>query len=162
MPDVSRSPSDDQEPAGMPDASSPALGLVDGPDFVVAPRHRLFAVFHDPAQALGAIRELTTDGLANSDVWVYVGEHGAESVEPGIANHGPGVAVVRLAQRLLTNDCEYCERLGRALREHGMVLAIELERPEVAAACTVLAQHGGHSFAYGEHWNFVAVGETPQ
>jgi biotin synthase-like enzyme len=67
------------------------------------------------------------------------------------------VAVVRLVQRVLTNDCGYCAQSSRSLHEHGMVVAVEIEPTELQDARAILAERGGHSFVYGEHWNFVVV-----
>ena len=158
--DASRPREPDDDSTGMPDATSPALGIVKGPEFVLPPPHRLFAVFDEPAQAMEAIRLLAAEGIVNNDVWVYAGEQGAQAIEPAISKRGPGIALVRLAQRLLTNDCEYCELLSKSLLTHAMVVAVEVERPAVDAAQSVLSQQGGHSIAYGEHWDFVSVDQA--
>jgi hypothetical protein len=146
-----------REPTRGPNPATVGIHLVSGPEFVVAPRHRFFAVFDEPDRAVLAVRQLVEKDITKAEIWVYVGEQGARTIEPAFTGHGPGVAVVRLAQRVLTNDCEYCEQLSKALHEHAMVVAVEIEPDALQDAREVLAEGGGHSFAYGEHWNFIAV-----
>jgi hypothetical protein len=154
---ANQSPRDD---VGMPDASSPTLSIVDGPEFVLAP-HRLFVVFDDAMHAIDAIRALATEGSTSGDVWVYAGDHGAEQLDPHVTRHGLGVALVRIVQRVFTNDCEYCELLATNLHEGHVVIAVELHHDAVALVMPLLEYHGGHSFAYGEHWNFVPIDGIP-
>jgi hypothetical protein len=129
-----------------------------GTYFVLPPRHRLFAIFDDPAKGRRAIHELSEKGMADdADVWIFYGEKGVRSVDPSVAHHGVPVAIVRIVQRMLTNDCEYCDGLSHALQAGAMVLAVKADEDAVEALSEVLKEHGGHSFAYGEHLNFVPL-----
>jgi hypothetical protein len=93
----------------------------------------------------------------DADVWIFYGEKGVRSVDPSVAHHGVPVAIVRIVQRMLTNDCEYCDGLSHALQAGAMVLAVKADEDAVEALSEVLKEHGGHSFAYGEHLNFVPL-----
>lgn len=127
-----------------------------GTYFLLPPHHRLFAVVDDPAVGTEVARDLRTEGTTD-DVWTFFGEEGIRSLEPGILHHGLPVAVVRVAQRLLTSDCEYCDGLCDALKRGAMVLAVRVGKDDVDAMSERLRQRGAHSFAYGEHWNFLPV-----
>jgi hypothetical protein len=129
-----------------------------GTYFVLPPNHRLFAIFDRPADGREAIHELSKKGMADeSDVWIFYGEKGVQSVDPGVTHHGVPVAVVRIFQRIWTNDCEYCDGLSHALQGGAMVLAVKAAKDAVPALSQVLQEHGGHSLAYGEHLNFVPL-----
>lgn len=127
-----------------------------GTFFVLPPHHRLFVVFDDPVVGNEVVAALRVDrGI--EDVWTFFGERGMKSLDPSVLHHGVPVAVVRVFQRLLTNDCEYCEGLELALRHGRMVLAVRVAEEEVSDLSEWLRQRGGHTFAYGEHWNFVPL-----
>lgn len=129
-----------------------------GTYFVLPPSHRLFAVFDDAEQGRAALDEIRTSGIADSDdTWIFSGEEGLKAVDPGLGRHGVAVGIVRVMQHMLTSDCEYCEGLSQALRAGAMVVALKVEEKVVEEASGVLRRHGGHSLAYGAHWNFVPV-----
>jgi hypothetical protein len=127
-----------------------------GTYFLLPPHHRLFAVIDDAAAGTEVARELRSEG-ATDDVWTFFGEEGIKSLEPEILHHGLPVAVVRVVQRLLTSDCEYCDGLCSALKRGAMVLAVRVPKDDVGTMTERLARRGAHSFAYGEHWNFLPV-----
>lgn len=124
--------------------------------FLLAPRHRLFVVFDDPSAGAAVASALRGEG-AQDDVWTFVGDNGLASLDPHVRHHGLGVGIVRVVQRVLTNDCEYCEGLSNALEEGAMVLAIRVDADKLDALTARLAARGGHTFAYGAHGNFVPV-----
>lgn len=129
-----------------------------GTFFVLPPSHRLFVVFDDPEQGLSALHEAGVSGLTDpDDAWIFSGEEGVTSVDPGLSRHGVAVGIVRVIQRLMTSDCEYCEGLARALRTGAVVLALKVDQDAVDDASEVLHRQGGHSMAYGAHWNFVPL-----
>ena len=127
-----------------------------GTTFVLPPHHRLFVVFDDPVVGDEVAAALRTEGDVN-DVWTFFGDGGVQSVDPRVGSHGVPVGLVRVLQRLLTNDCEYCDGLTSALRHGAMVLAVRTERDRVDALSARLRARGGHSLAYGDHWNFVPL-----
>jgi hypothetical protein len=127
-----------------------------GTFFVLPPHHRLFAVVDDPVVGNELAAELRA-GKTADDVWTFVGDAGAKSLDPRVGAHGVPVAVVRVVQRLLTNDCEYCDGLSASLRHGAMVLAVRVEGGEVEGLSGLLRARGAHSFAYGDHWNFVPL-----
>lgn len=127
-----------------------------GTFFVLPPHHRLFAVFDDPVVGNEVAAALRDKGVAE-DVWTFFGDRGVQSIEPSLGHHGLPVAIVRVAQRLMTNDCEYCDGLANSLRQGAMVLATRVGEDGVEDLAELLAKRGGHSFAYGEHWNFVPL-----
>ena len=128
-----------------------------GTFFILPPHHRLFAVFDDPAVGNEVAAELRDEGVAE-DVWTFFGDKGLQSLDPSVGHHGVPVAIVRVMQRLMTNDCEYCDALSTALRHGAMVLAARVGEDRVGELSERLSQRGGHSFAYGAHWNFVPLG----
>lgn len=129
-----------------------------GTFFVLPPAHRLFVVFDDAEQGLAALNEVSTSGLSEpDDAWIFSGEEGVTSVDPGLRRHGVAVGIVRVLQRLMTSDCEYCEGLSRALRAGPIVMALKVDEKAVEDVSEVLRRHGGHSMAYGAHWNFVPL-----
>lgn len=130
-----------------------------GTFFVLPPHHRLFAVFDDPVAGAEIAETLRAERAAD-DVWTFFGNKGIQSLDPGIGHHGVPVGIVRVVQRLLTNDCEYCDGLATALRHGAMVLAARVGSDEADALSERLAQYGGHTFAYGEHWNFVPLADA--
>lgn len=122
-----------------------------GTFFVLPPRHRLFVVFDDPEQAASAIRELIeSQDVDEDDVWTFYGERGLEAIG---GHHGLAVEIVRVFQRAMTNDCEYCDGLRSVLHRGGVVVAIKGKQ----SLAPFLQERGGHSLAYGAHWNFVPV-----
>lgn len=127
-----------------------------GTFFVLPPQHRLFAVFDDPKVGNEVVAELRGEE-ADEDVWTFFGEKGIQSLGPHAGHHGVPVAIVRVMQRLITNDCEYCDGLSAALRHGAMVLAVRVGEDRVDALSERLQQRGAHSLAYGEHWNFVPL-----
>lgn len=127
-----------------------------GTYFLLPPHHRLFAIFDDPVVGSDVAAELRAHGVLD-DVWTFFGEKGVETLDPGVRHHGVPVAVVRVLQRLMTNDCEYCDGLSSALRRGAMVLAARTSEAEVEGLCKRLRRYGGHTFAFGEHWNFVPM-----
>lgn len=129
-----------------------------GTYFVLPPSHRLFAVFDDAGQgrlALDEIRKL--DSTESDDTWIFSGEEGLKAVDPGVGRHGVAVGIVRAMQHMLTSDCEYCEGLAEALRAGAVVVAVKVDEEAVEEVSQVLRQFGGHSLAYGAHWNFVPL-----
>lgn len=127
-----------------------------GTFFVLPPHHRLFAVVDDPVVGNELAAELRA-GETTSDVWTFFGDAGVKSLDPRVGAHGVPVAIVRVVQRILTNDCEYCDGLSAALRHGAMVLAVRVEEGEVEGLSARLRARGAHSFAYGDHWNFVPL-----
>ena len=124
--------------------------------FVLPPRHRLFAIFDDPNAGREALQQLRTMGLADEDdVWTFYGDQGLRSLDPSMRHHGLPLEIVRIVQRVLTNDCEYCEDLAESLRDGAMVVAVKADGNAQEDVGHVLRSHGGHSLAYGAHWNFV-------
>jgi hypothetical protein len=130
-----------------------------GTFFVLPPQHRLFVVFDDPVVGSEVAAKLRDEGVPD-DVWTFFGDMGIQSVDPRIGRHGVLVAIVRVAQRLMTNDCEYCDGLSNALGHGAMVLAVRAEEDQVEDLSERLRELGGHTFAYGEHWNFVPLGSA--
>ncbi len=140
-----------------------SVSAATGTYFVLPPRHRLFVVFDDPTHGREAVQQLCANGNLNEDnVWTFYGEEGVQSVDPSVRHHGLPIAIVRIFQRVLTNDCEYCEGLAQALRGGAMVLAIKTEEDAAEELSRAMQSYGGHSFAYGEHWNFVPLGGSGQ
>ena len=125
--------------------------------FVLPPRHRLFAIFADPAAARKAVEELLAEGFAPpGSTWVFYGQDGSASLAGG--SHGLRRKVVRLAQRAMTSDLNYLEVLRDALREGAMAIAVRV--PNEASADRLakwLRARSADSFAYGAHWDFVPV-----
>ncbi|MGH9092770.1 MAG: hypothetical protein ACRDZR_15545 [Acidimicrobiales bacterium] len=102
---------------------------------------------------------LRAEGAAD-DVWTFYGDKGIRSLDAHVRHHGVPVAIVRVAQRLLTNDCEYCDGLSAALGRGAMALAARVPGDGVEELSERLRRQGGHTLAYGEHWNFVPVGDA--
>jgi len=127
-----------------------------GTFFVLPPHHRLFAVVDDPVAGTALAAELRAQG--DDDVWTFFGEKGIGDLDPHVRHHGVPLAIVRVLQRLLTNDCEYCEGLASALEQGAIVLAIRVAEEGVDDLSAWLRDRGAHSLAFGEHWNFVPVG----
>ena len=126
--------------------------------FIFPPSHRLFVVFDDSERSVGALHEASASGLTESDdAWIFSGEEGLAAVDPGLKRHGVTVGIVRVFQRLMTSDCEYCEGLSRALRAGAIVMALKVDEAAVDEVSDILRRHGGHSMAYGAHWNFVPL-----
>lgn len=131
---------------------------MEGTYFVFPPRHRLFVIFDDVERGRAALDEVEESGLTDSEAtWVFAGEEGARSIDPGLGRHGVAVGIVRFFQRMMTSDCEYCDGLSRALRAGAVVMALRVDEKAIDAASDVLRRHGGHSLAYGAHWNFVPL-----
>lgn len=127
-----------------------------GTYFVLPPSHRLFVVFDDAAEGQAALKEAAAAGYTDADdAWIFAGEEGLAAIDPGVGRHGVAVGMVRIAQRLMTSDCEYCEGLARALRAGAIVMALKVDEGAVDSASDLLHRFGGHSLAYGAHWNFV-------
>lgn len=127
---------------------------------LLPPRHRLFVVFDRAEQARAAIDALRAGGLEGEhDIWAYQGDEGVDDLDPSGAKHGLWGRVIRLIEAAMTNDdVGYLRILASELRRGHLVLAVrvasEHEADEVA---TGLRARGGHSFAYGAHWDFVPV-----
>lgn len=125
---------------------------------LLPPSHRLFVVFSDAEQGTAALTEADASGLTSSDdAWIFSGEEGLASLDPGLGRHGLAVGVVRVLQRMMTSDCEYCDGLAHALRAGAIVMALKADEKAVEELSAVLRRHGGHSLAYGAHWNFVPL-----
>lgn len=134
-----------------------------GTYFVLPPRHRMFVVFDSPDQATKAMRRLAKlHMISEDDVWRFFGDEGMRRLDPSARHHGLGVEVVRVFQRAMTADCEYCEGLRDALRAGAMVVAIKIEEEEIDDAMDVVRAYGGHDVAYGAHWNFVPISGAGQ
>lgn len=127
-----------------------------GTFFVLPPLRRLFAVFDDPVAGSEVAAELRDEGVAD-DVWTFFGGKGIESLDPHVGRHGVAVGIVRVWQRLMTSDCEYCGGLATALRQGAMVLAVRVGKDRVEELARRLGERGGRAFAYGEHWDFVPL-----
>ena len=136
-------------------------GVHEGPSFILPPRDRLFCAFDRRHDAMEAVRDFLHLGAAHvDDVWVFVGERGAYRLDPSLVKSGPRVKIGRLLQRLFTGDAEFGDDLVAELQRGGIVLAIHIARDDVASLVPVLKRHGGHSIAFGAHWNYVVVGAT--
>lgn len=132
--------------------------------YVVLPAsHRLFAVFDSPEQATEALQEVEASGLeGNQDAWVFSGQEGLEALDPRVGAHGVAVGIVRVIQRMLTSDCEYCDGLERAIASGGAVVAVKVPEESTEEMGDILQRHGAHSLAYGAHWNFVPLPHASQ
>lgn len=129
-------------------------------DFVLPPRHRLFAVFDDRAAAEAAAAALRSAGHAGEDdVWVLSGEEGIATVDASGAVHGAWGRVVRLAEELLAeHDVDYLEVLEEELRAGHVVVVVRVgDEVEADILARDLRARAGHTFAYGAHWDFVPV-----
>lgn len=131
-----------------------------GTFFLLPPHHRLFAVFDDPVAGEDMAEALRAGN--GDDVWTFYGRKGVQSLDTHLRHHGIPVAMIRTVQRLMTNDCEYCDGLSAALGQGAMVLAVRVESDHVGELSERLRQRGGHTFAYGEHWNFVPLRDAEQ
>ena len=144
----------------MPDpvaALSPETASV---RILLPPRHRLFVVFDRVEQARAAIDALRADGLAgDDDIWSYEGDEGVDDLDPTGAEHGLWGRLVRLIESAMTNDdVAYLRILASELRRGHLVLAVRVhDERDADAMATELRARGGHSFAYGAHWDFVPV-----
>jgi hypothetical protein len=119
-------------------------------------------MFDDPAEGRLAAQEIVARGFVTAyDVWSYAGEEGARSIEPALSGHGVLGVMVRAFQRTMTSDAEYAEGLAQAIRAGAMVLAVGTNEDEAERMAPALAKHGGHSMAYGKHWNFVPLAHAP-
>jgi hypothetical protein len=128
-------------------------------DFVLPPRHRLFAVFDDPAVGRDTVDWLRAEGFqGNDDIWVFSGQEGFSSVSPGEGAHRWRTRAVHMVQRAMSDDFSYLELLDEALRQGGMVIAVRV-RDQASADrwAKLLRARSGHYFAYGAHWDFVPV-----
>ena len=129
-------------------------------DFVLPPRHRLFAVFDGNVEAASAVAALRSAGHAGEDdVRVLAGAEGIATIDASGAVHGAWGRVVRMAEEVLAeHDVEYLEVLEEELRAGHVVVVVrvadETEADEVARD---LRDRSGHTFAYGAHWDFVPV-----
>jgi hypothetical protein len=134
-----------------------------GHAFVVAPHHRLFCVMADHVAAADLLLATVGSGdIDVKDVWVFVGDGDASRIDPAIWSHGPLVAVVRMAQRVLTSDCEYCQLLSSKLHAGGVVLAFGVGKDAAPELARIADEHGARSVVYGEHWNFMPVPATTE
>lgn len=126
--------------------------------FVLPPRHRLFAIFDDPAEGLKVIDELRHGGFAGTeDIWCYCGEDGLERLGLGTTARSVRMRAVRLAQRTFSSDVEYLEVLGEALREGALVVAVWVSDDAADGLAAQMREGHAHSFAYCAHWDFVPV-----
>lgn len=133
---------------------------LDHGDFVLPPRHRLFAIFDDRAAAQRVIAMLQMQGFTgDDDIWLLSGEDALARVDANGERHGLWGRTARALEHLLAHsDTEYLEGLEAEVRRGRLVLAVlvsdEKQADEVARA---MRAQGGRSFAYGAHWNFVPV-----
>lgn len=129
-----------------------------GTFLIFPPSHRLFVVFDDSENCLAALHEVSAAGLTESDdAWIFSGEEGITFFDCGLGRHGVAVGIVRVFQRMATSDCEYCDGLTRALRAGAVVMALKVDEAVIDDVSEVLRRNGGHSMAYGAHWNFVPL-----
>ena len=129
-------------------------------DFLMPPRHRLFAAFDDRRAAETAVARLRFEGyVEEDDIWVLSGDDGLRVLDPAGTWHGWRGRLVRLFERVMTNpDTEYLQVLGEEVRSGHVVLALLVQNERTAdQVARVLRSQSGHSFAYGAHWDFVPV-----
>ena len=128
-------------------------------DFLLPPRHRLFAVFHDPRVARDTVDWLRAEGFqGKDDIWVFSGEEGFSIMSPGEGAHRWRTRAVHLVQRVMSDDFNYLELLDEALRQGGTVIAVNVrDHASADRLAKLLRAEGGHSFAYGAHWDFLPV-----
>ena len=93
---------------------------------------------------------------------MFSGEDGLKSIDPGLSGHGIAIGIARILQRMMTSDCDYCEGLARSLRSGALVMALKVDEQAVEDVSDVLRRYGGHSLAYGAHWNFVPLPHAAQ
>ncbi len=143
----------------MPDHATALRSETASVRILLPPRHRLFVVFDGAEQARVAIDALRADGLEGDDIWVYEGDEGVDDLDPSGTEHGPWGRLVRLVESAMTNDdVAYLRILAGELRRGHLVLAVRVaSEHEADAMATELRARGGHSFAYGAHWDFVPV-----
>jgi hypothetical protein len=144
---------------GVLSMTSPAPGIqaVNHADFVLPPRHRLFAVFDDAQVGRDTVEWLRAEGRRlEDDIWIFSRQESLRTAGDG--THRWRRRAVRLVQRAMSSDYNYLELLDEALRQGGMVIAVKV--PDEASAdrlAKLLRGHAGRSFAYGAHWDFVPV-----
>ncbi len=124
---------------------------------VAASRKRLFAVFDDPQEGLGAIAAIpAADLISGEQTWLFHGEEGLRRLDPSGAAHGLYGRLVRGVQLAVSDDNRYVDALARALHDDALVVALPVTDIETAdRLAAALQARSGHTFAYTKHMDFV-------
>jgi hypothetical protein len=127
--------------------------------FMGRPRHRLFAVFDDPAVGRDVAEKLRGGPNDLDDhVWIFYGEEGSRRIDVTGNLEGIRGKIIRTVERAFSSDIEYLNILDEALRSGHLVIAVAMAD---ADAVRIMADHlradGGHSFAYFSNWEFQPV-----
>lgn len=132
-----------------------------GTDTMGRPRHRLFAIFNDPAAGLAAVEELHAEGHDGGGVVVLKGEEGCHWLDVTGRYEGLRGRVVRLVEHAMSGDIDYLHEMEASLEKGGLVIVVPV--PDVHAAddmARMLRQRAGHSCAYFASWGFQPVSTT--
>ncbi len=126
--------------------------------FLLPPPHRLFAIFDDAEAGRRAVGELFAGKVVDrDDVWIFHGDEGIENLDPHLSHRGLPLHLLHIVQRIYTNDREYAEELLDAVRRGGMVVAVKASEKDAQGIAHAMWGHGGRTFAYGAHLNFVPL-----
>jgi hypothetical protein len=114
-------------------------------------------MFDDPAAGHRAAQVLAEKGWNDEgDLWVFEGDQGVRHLDA--RGHSAAIRLLRFAERAITADVDYLRLFDDALRHGALVLAVRVPSEDAADHLAgELRELGGHSFAYGAHFDFVPV-----
>ena len=93
-------------------------------DAIGRPRHRLFAVFNDPAVGRDVVEKLGDDHAGEDDIWILRGEKGLQKLGVSGGMEGPRGRIVRTVELAMSSDIGYLRTLEGALESGGLVVSI--------------------------------------
>ena len=138
------------------------MAHLDGPagtaGFMGRPRHRLFAIFDDPASGLAAVDDLRSRRHPSEDLLVLSGDEGVRWLDFNGRREGLPGRIIRLVEHAMSADVDYLRDLDQCLRAGGTVVVVPVADVHAADdTARLLASYSAHSFAYFANWGFLPV-----
>jgi hypothetical protein len=112
-------------------------------EFIADPTGNLVAIIDGGDDAVSAEKDLVDAGF--SEVHVYRGVDGAQTIDSTGTEHGPFGEVIRGVQQLFTNKDNLAE-YEQAVREGHTVIAVKVDDGDARdRADDILERHGAHA-----------------
>lgn len=120
--------------------------------------NRVTGLIDSEDEVMAAVRALEEDGVAPSDIDIFVGEQGACCLDLSGRQHGWVIRLLRTLEGAVGDERETNHRIDAALRRGASLLCVRVYGHEKARVLGVLRSLHGHEI---HHWGPLAFEDVP-
>jgi Gamma-glutamyl cyclotransferase, AIG2-like len=119
--------------------------------------NRVTGLLDSEDKAMATVRALEEDGVATSDIDIFMGEQGARCLDLSGREHGRAIRLLRKIEAAVGNEGEANHRIDEALRQGATLLCVKVHKrksDEKVRALRVLQALHAHEIHYWGPWAF--------